>query len=188
MEELHGKYLSFFLKGEEYAINISQIIEIIGMQAITQIPKTPDSIKGVINLRGKIIPIMDLRLKFGMEEKEYDERTCTIVVEIERDGEQRQVGLIVDTVNEVTNIENIDAPPTYDEQGYEKFILGIGKLKERVIMILDIKDVISTADADIANAATGKVEAKEEAKENYNNFKSKIESKCRNHNLNNTKN
>ena len=154
MEELHGKYLSFFLKGEEYAINISQIIEIIGMQAITQIPKTPESIKGVINLRGKIIPIMDLRVKFGMEEKQYDERTCTVVVEIEQDGETKQIGLIVDTVNEVSDIVNIDAPPNYDEQGYEKFILGIGKLKDRVIMLLDIKDVISTSDVDMARRAS----------------------------------
>ena len=151
MEELKGKYLTFFIKNEEYAIDISQIIEIIGMQTITQIPKTPPSVKGVINLRGKIIPIMDLRIKFGMEEKEYDEKTCVVVVEIERDGEQRQLGLIVDTVNEVTNIENIDAPPAYDEQGYEKFILGIGKIKERVIMILDIKDVITTSDSDFAS-------------------------------------
>lgn len=164
MEELRGKYLTFLLKGEEYAINITQIIEIIGMQPITEIPKTPASVKGVINLRGKIIPIMDLRLKFAMEEKEYDERTCTIVVEIERDGEQRQVGLIVDTVNEVTNIESIDAPPTYDEQGYEKFILGIGKLKERVIMILDIKDVINTSDVEINQKALGNMAVEAEEK------------------------
>lgn len=166
MEELQGKYLTFLLKGEEYAISITQIIEIIGMQAITEIPKTPASVKGVINLRGKIIPIMDLRLKFGMEEKEYDERTCTIVVEIERDGEQRQVGLIVDTVNEVTNIEAIDAPPTFDEQGYERFILGIGKLKDRVIMILDIRDVITTSDAELSldNAKAVEAPQAEEAK------------------------
>lgn len=154
MEELHGKYLTFILKNEEYAISITQIIEIIGMQTITEIPKTPASVKGVINLRGKIIPIMDLRIKFGMEEKEYDERTCTIVVEIDQDGEQRQIGLIVDTVNEVADIENIDAPPTYDEQGYEKFILGIGKLKERVIMLLDIRDVITTSDTEALTNAT----------------------------------
>lgn len=146
MNELQGKYLTFLLKNEEYAISITQIIEIIGMQTITEIPKTPKSVKGVINLRGKIIPIMDLRIKFGMEEKEYDERTCTIVVEIERDDEKKQFGLIVDTVNEVADIDNVDAPPTYDEQGYEKFLLGIGKLKDRVIMLLDIKDVISSSD------------------------------------------
>lgn len=174
MEELQGKYLTFLLKNEEYAIDISQIIEIIGMQTITQIPKTPQSVKGVINLRGKIIPIMDLRIKFGMEEKEYDEKTCIVVVEIERDGEQRQIGLIVDTVNEVTNIENIDAPPAYDEQGYEKFILGIGKIKERVIMILDIKDVITTSDSDFASHVAKSevienVETKEEVQKTEEN-------------------
>jgi len=146
MSELQGKYLTFLLRNEEYAISITQIIEIIGMQKITEIPKTPVSVKGVINLRGKIIPIMDLRVKFGMEEKEYDERTCTIVVEIEKDDMKKQFGLIVDTVNEVTDIENIDNPPGYDEQGYERFLLGIGKIKDRVIMLLDIKDIISTND------------------------------------------
>ncbi len=163
MQELQGKYLTFLLKNEEYAININKIIEIIGMQAITAIPKTPAAIKGVINLRGKIIPVMDLRVKFGMEEKEYDERTCTIVVEILHDEEQKQVGLIVDTVNEVADINNVDNPPTYDEQGYEKFLLGIGKLKDRVIMLLDINDIITGSD--VAHFSEKEVVASEDKTE-----------------------
>ncbi len=104
--ELHsGKFLTFVLGNETYGIPIKKVKEIIGMMEITHIPKTQGYIKGVINLRGKIIPLMDLRLKFGMEEIPYTDRTCIIVIEIDKGENRRLAGLVVDTVAEVLNIQ-----------------------------------------------------------------------------------
>ena len=103
-----GKYLTFTLAQEEYGIGILKIKEIIGMMPITTVPQTPDFVKGVINLRGKVIPVMDLRLRFGMEGIEYNERTCIIVVEIEGSTGLLQIGIVVDSVSEVLNIKAED--------------------------------------------------------------------------------
>src|SRR5574344_2822696 len=104
MAEKDQKLLTFSLGTEGYGVSILKVKEIIGMLDITPVPKTPDFIKGVINLRGKIIPVMDLRLKFGMEEKEYNERTCIIVVEINVNEKQRLLGVVVDMVSEVVTV------------------------------------------------------------------------------------
>ncbi len=100
-----GKYLTFTLGGEEYGIGILKIKEIIGMMHVTTMPQTPDFVKGVINLRGKVIPVMDLRLRFGMAAMDYTERTCIIVVEIEGNGGTIQIGIVVESVSEVLNIK-----------------------------------------------------------------------------------
>ena len=138
------KLLTFSLGNEGYGISILKVKEIIGMLSITQVPRTPDFIKGVINLRGKIIPIMDLRIKFGMDEKTYNERTCIIVIEIKIQGVERLLGVVVDTVSEVINIdaEDIEPAPQYGSQVEHNLISGMGKVKDRVVIILDIEEVI----------------------------------------------
>ena len=145
METNGGKYLTFILAKEEYGIPILKVREIIKLLEITSIPKTPGYIKGVINLRGKIIPIMDLRLKFGLEEMEYNERTCIIVVEIAVNDACKLMGLIVDTVSEVVNLatDQIEPPPEYGYQNNQGYLIGVGKVKERVILLLDIEKILS---------------------------------------------
>lgn len=137
------KLLTFSLGGEGYGVSILKVKEIIGMLDITPVPRTPEFIKGVINLRGKIIPVMDLRVKFGMEEQTYNERTCIIVVEIKINGNDRLLGVVVDMVSEVVNItsDQIEPPPEYGTNVEHNFILGIGKIKDRVVIILDIDEV-----------------------------------------------
>ena len=148
MEIQGGKYLTFLLGQEVYGIPIKKAREIIGMMEITHIPKTEGYIKGVINLRGKIIPIIDLRLKFGMEEMAYSERTCIIVIEVITDGSQRQVGMAVDSVAEVVNLQkgDIEPPPEYDAQIEGNFLTGLGKLKDKVIMLIDIEKTLNHED------------------------------------------
>lgn len=144
MAEIDQKLLIFALGTEGYGVSILKVKEIIGMLDITPVPRTPDFIKGVINLRGKIIPIMDLRMKFGMDQKEYDERTCIIVIEVNIHGTQKLLGVVVDMVSEVVTIsqDQIEPPPEYGSTGLDhNFILGIGKIKDRVVIILDIEDV-----------------------------------------------
>lgn len=142
------KLLTFSLGGEGYGVSILKVKEIIGMLDITPVPRTPDYIKGVINLRGKIIPVMDLRIKFGMEEKEYNERTCIIVVEVNLKGTERLLGVVVDMVSEVVTMsaEQVEPPPEYGMKLEHNFILGIGKIKDRVVIILDIDEVFLTED------------------------------------------
>jgi purine-binding chemotaxis protein CheW len=143
MADTDQKLLTFSLGNEGYGVSILKVKEIIGMLDITPVPKTPEFIKGVINLRGKIIPVMDLRLKFGMEEKEYNERTCIIVVEINVNEKQRLLGVVVDMVSEVVTVndDQIEPPPEYGTKVGNDFILGIGKIKDRVVIILDIDEV-----------------------------------------------
>jgi len=146
MEVHDGKYLTFSLKKEEYGIPILKVKEIIGMMEITDVPKTPNFIKGVINLRGKIIPVMDLRLKFTMEEKEYNERTCTIVVEVNINNLKSLMGIVVDSVSEVLNIlhNEIEPPPQYGSKVDEEYLIGMGKVKGKVVMLLNIEKIINS--------------------------------------------
>ena len=143
--EMEGKYLTFTLADEEYGIGILKIKEIIGMMPITTVPQTPEFVKGVINLRGKVIPVMDLRLRFGMEPIDYNERTCIIVVEIEGVAGTIQIGLVVDTVSEVLNInsEDIEKAPTFGAKLNTDYILGMAKVEGGVKILLDIDQVIS---------------------------------------------
>ena len=140
-----NKFLTFMLGNEAYGIPILKVKEIIGMMAITQVPRRPEFIKGVINLRGKIIPVMDLRLKFGIESKEYDNRTCIIVVEIAAQGGSRLSGLVVDTVSDVMDIpaEKIEKPSTGGVEVDEDCLIGLGKVKDKVILLLDTDKVLS---------------------------------------------
>ncbi len=148
MEITEEKLLTFSLGSEGYGLSILKVKEIIGMMHITPVPRTPDFVKGVINLRGKIIPVMDLRLKFNMEEKPYNERTCIIVVEINLKNTQRLLGVVVDMVSEVVSItsEEIEPPPQYGTKLDHNFILGMGKIKDRVVIIIDIDEIFMQDD------------------------------------------
>ncbi|MBN1547943.1 MAG: purine-binding chemotaxis protein CheW [Syntrophaceae bacterium] len=149
-----GKYLTFMLAGEEYGIGIRKVREIIGMMAVTHVPQTPHYIKGVINLRGKVIPIVDLRLKFGMAAKEYTERTCIIVVEIKGEDKTIAMGIIVDSVSEVTNIRgvDIDDTPAFGSSLDTEYILGMAKIAGGVKILLDIDRVFGESEfSDLGN-------------------------------------
>ena len=143
-----GKYLTFSLAGEEYGIGILKIREIIGMLPITSVPETPHYVKGVINLRGKVIPVVDLRLRFGMPEIDYTERTCIIVVEMGSSGGMLHIGTVVDAVSEVLNIkgEDIADTPSFGAKFNTDYILGMAKMGKGVKLLLDIDRVLSSED------------------------------------------
>src|SRR5512147_2971544 len=151
-----GKYLTFSLAREEYGIGILKVKEIIGMMPITTVPRTPLFVKGVINLRGKVIPVMDLRLRFGMPAMDYTERTCIIVVEINGGAGTVQVGVVVDAVSEVLNIkaDDIEATPSFGTRLNTDFILGMAKMNGGIKILLDINRVLSSEEtALLAEAA-----------------------------------
>ncbi len=155
MEEREGKYLTFTLADEEYGIGILKIKEIIGMIPVTTVPQTPKFVKGVINLRGKVIPVIDLRLKFGMESIDYTERTCIIVVEIEGSVGTVEIGTVVDSVSEVVNIkgENIEDTPTFGTKLETNYILGMAKMEGGVKILLDIDRVLNSEEISVLEKA-----------------------------------
>jgi len=146
MKDREGKYLTFSLAGEEYGIGILKIKEIIGMMPITTVPQTPEFVKGVINLRGKVIPVIDLRLRFKMEKAEYTERTCIIVVELKSQATDILIGIVVDSVSEVLNIkaDDIEDTPTFGTRLNTGYILGMAKMEGSVKILLDIDCVLSS--------------------------------------------
>ena len=145
MADREGKYLTFTMAEEDYGIGILKIKEIIGMMPITSVPQTPEFVKGVINLRGKVIPVVDLRLRFGMDSIDYTERTCIIVVEIEGQAGTVMIGIVVDSVSEVLNIkgEDIEDTPTFGTKLNTEYILGMAKMEGGVKILLDIDQVLS---------------------------------------------
>jgi len=145
MADREGKYLTFSMAEEEYGIGILKIKEIIGMMPITTVPRTPGFVKGVINLRGKVIPVIDLRLRFEMEVIDYTERTCIIVVEVEGDSGVVMIGIVVDAVSEVLNIraDDIEDTPTFGTKLNTDYILGMAKMDGGVKILLDIDRVLS---------------------------------------------
>jgi purine-binding chemotaxis protein CheW len=140
-----GKYLTFSLEREEYGIGILKVKEITGMMLITPVPQTPDYVKGVINLRGKVIPVIDLRLRFGMDSIEYTDRTCIIVVEIKTNSGRIHTGIVVDSVSEVLNFKSsdIEDTPTFGTKLSTDYILGMAKMGGGVKILLDIDRVLS---------------------------------------------
>ena len=156
MADREGKYLTFTMADEEYGIGILKIKEIIGMMPITPVPRTPEYVKGVINLRGKVIPVVDLRLRFGMDAIEYNERTCTIVVEIEGNTGTVLMGIVVDSVSEVLNIkgEDIEDTPTFGTKLNTDYILGMAKMEGGVKILLDIDQVLKSEEIEILEKIT----------------------------------
>lgn len=145
---LGGKYLTFRLGSEEYGLGIMKIREIIGLMPITSVPQTPGFVKGVINLRGKVIPVVDLRLRFSMDEIPHDERTCIIVLDISGESRNLLIGIIVDSVSEVLNIgdEDIEETPAFGVRLNTDYILGMAKSGGGVKILLDIDRVLTERD------------------------------------------
>ncbi len=144
-----GKYLTFRLGKEDFAIRVLKVREIVGIQDITSVPQMPPYVKGVINLRGKVISVVDLRLKFGLQEREYTQRTCIIVVQVQGGGVAIQTGVIVDEVSEVLNLvaSEIEDTPDFGEDAGTPYLLGMAKVKGNVKMLLDIDQVLSHGEA-----------------------------------------
>ncbi len=143
---LAGKYLTVVLDNEAYGIAVLKVREIIRVQKITPVPQMPDYVKGVINLRGRVIPIVDLRIKFGLK-AEFSERTCIVVVQVKLGGEQTvQMGLIVDTVEEVVILtaDVIEPTPAFGARLSTEYILGMAKVKSQVSTLLDLDRVVAT--------------------------------------------
>jgi purine-binding chemotaxis protein CheW len=146
-----GKYLAFRLGAEEFAIQVLKVREIMGIQDITAVPQTPAFVKGVINLRGKVIPVIDLRLKFGLPEIEYTQRTCIIVVQAPGEsGSVTLTGIVVDEVSEAVNIAaaDIEDTPDFGEAAAAPYLLGMAKSKGKVKILLDIDQVLHGQDFD----------------------------------------
>lgn len=143
-----GKYLTFQLANEEFGICVLKVREIMGLQEITAVPQTPPHIKGVINLRGKVVPVIDLRLKFGILTSEYTQRTCIIVTQVHGEAGLVLMGIIVDGVSEVLNLaaSEIEDTPDFGEEVAGQYLLGMAKVKGKVKILLDIDRVLSTQD------------------------------------------
>ena len=151
-----GKYLTFKMADEDYGISLLKVREIIGMMPITSVPRTPDFVKGVINLRGKVIPVTDLRLRFGMPEIDYTDRTCIIVVEVEGQDITIQMGIVVDAVTEVLPVkaEEIEAAPEFGAKVDTQYILGMANMDDSVKILLDIDRVMTPEEiAELEKAA-----------------------------------
>lgn len=148
LAELEGKYLTFRLGEEDFGLEILKVQEIIGMQEITSIPRTPAYVKGVINLRGKVIPVMDLRLKFDMEEAEVSRKTCIIVVQVRGEMGDIIMGIVVDEVSEVLEISGreIEPAPTFGTRINTDFVLGMAKTESAVKILLDLDRVLTQQD------------------------------------------
>jgi purine-binding chemotaxis protein CheW len=151
MTDREGKYLTFALAEEEYGIGILKVKEIIGMMPVTHVPQTPDFVKGVINLRGKVIPVVDLRLRFGLQAADYTERTCIIVVEVVGANVSVMMGIVVDAVSEVLNIRgaDIENTPAFGVKLNTDFILGMAKAAGGIKILLDIDRVLNSEDLTI---------------------------------------
>lgn len=155
--QLAGKYLTFNLSKELYGVEILKVQEIIGVLPVTRIPRSPAHIKGVINLRGKVIPVIDLRLKLDMEEQEYNEKTCIIVVNITVEQQAIAVGVVVDSVREVYDFsaEQIELTPKFGVNVDSAALLGIGKINETVVMLLDISKALSSDKQQLLTSSDG---------------------------------
>jgi purine-binding chemotaxis protein CheW len=141
-----GKYLTFQLASEEFGIRVLKVREIMGLQEITAVPQTPAHVKGVINLRGKVVPVVDLRLKFGLPAAEYTQRTCIIVTQIQGESGPVMMGIVVDGVSEVLNLtaQEIEDTPDFGDEAGVRYLLGMAKVKGKVKILLDIDQVLST--------------------------------------------
>jgi len=153
------KFLTFLMANEKYGLEILKVREIIGMMDVTPVPTTPAFVRGVINLRGKVIPVVDLRLKFGMEAKQDTPRTCIIVVQLARAAQEMIMGIIVDEVSEVLDIDQdqIEPPPSFGADIRTDFILCMGKVNQRVVTMLDIDRVLTEREIVLVESSAEKM-------------------------------
>jgi len=155
-EELQTtQYLTFNLADEVFAVDVGRVREILEITNITKVPQTPDFMRGVINLRGSVVPVIDMRLKFGMSETERTVNTCIVVVEVAMDGETTVLGALADSVQEVIDMdpEQIEAAPHIGTHLNTDFIKGMGKYDNRFVMILDIDKIFSEAELEAVQSA-----------------------------------
>lgn len=141
-----NSYLSFNLGEEEFAAHVGKVLNILEMTKITEVPKAPDYMKGVINLRGTVLPVVDIRIKFGMTPTEYTTNTCIVVMEVEMEGEMVKVGALVDSVQAVLELDEaqIQPPPSIGSKYKSEFIYGMAKVEEKFIMLLNMEKVFSS--------------------------------------------
>lgn len=163
-KEMSDSYLSFKLDGEVFAAHVGKVLNILEMQRIMKVPRSPDYMLGVINLRGSVLPVVDTRIKFGIEATEFTKNTCIIVLELNMDGQEIFAGAVVDSVQEVLDIsdDQIDPPPSIGNKYRSEFIRGMGKVDEEFIMILDIDKIFSSDELTILSQATEKSGEKEQ--------------------------
>jgi len=149
------KYLTFFLNGTGFGVHILKVREIIGMMPITQLPQTPEYVRGVVNLRGRVIPVIDLRLRFGIEDAETGDRTCIIVMEIEAPDTRLQIGGIVDAVSDVISLkdEDIEKKASMGVELKSDVIQGIAKLKDGIKILLNVDRILTTEESCLLNQA-----------------------------------
>lgn len=143
-----NSYLSFHLGDEEFAAHVGKVLNILELTDITEVPKSPEYMKGVINLRGTVLPVVDTRIKFGMSPTVYTPNTCIVVMEVELDGDTVQVGALIDSVQAVLEIDDsqIQPPPSIGSKYKSEFIYGMAKNDEKFIMLLDMEKVFSSDD------------------------------------------
>lgn len=142
------QYLTFFLRGEEYGVGILRVKEIIEYETVTRVPTTPAHVRGVINLRGSVLPVIDLAAKFGHEESEASRTTCIVVLEVRQEGELLALGIVADAMSEVVDIpaSAIEPPPAFGTNVRVDFLTGMGKLERRIVLILDLDRILSPAE------------------------------------------
>lgn len=164
--EAYESFLSFGLGKEVFSIGVEKVIEILEVPKITNVPRSPDYMAGVINLRGNVLPLVDTRIKFGLQPIQFDENTCIIVMEIKVDGEIINVGALVDSVLEVMEVDanNIQPSPSIDEKYKLEFIKGMITTENGFIMLLNLDEVFSIQDVQIMQGHNGTVETKETKK------------------------
>jgi purine-binding chemotaxis protein CheW len=145
---MRQQYLTFFLADEEYAVNIQKVKEIIEYSSITKVPKVPRWIRGVINLRGNVVPVVDLAVRFGLDERPTTKTTCIVIVEVQQDTENTIMGVIADAVNQVIelNTQDIEEPPAFGTRVRLEYLAGMGKLGKKFALILNIDRVLSATE------------------------------------------
>jgi purine-binding chemotaxis protein CheW len=157
---MNSQYLTFYIRGEEYAVAILRVKEIIEFETVTRVPGTPVYVRGVINLRGAVLPVVDLAAKFGHGHTEPSRTTCIVVVETRVDDELLTIGMIADAVSEVLDVgaEAIEPPPSFGTNVRVDFLVGMAKLEERLALVLDIDRILSPAEAQQAVNAVNETE------------------------------
>jgi len=151
-----AQYLGFYIAGEEYAIGILRVKEILEYDTVTTVPGTPSSIRGVINLRGSVVPVVDLAVKFGLHESLVTKRTCIVVVELDLEGEQTVMGVMADSVSQVIDLgaSDIEPPPAFGTRVHVDYLEGMGKAGKKFILLLDIDRLLSIGELQAAAAAS----------------------------------
>lgn len=174
-----SQYLTFKLDEETYALDISRVHSVLDFEKLTKVPKTPDFMRGVINLRGSVVPIIDLKLKFALEATEKTIDTCIIILEVDIDGESTVFGALADSVQEVIDIEptDIEPPPKIGTKVNTEFIKGMGKRDEKFIILLDIDKIFSLEELEVVQGATKKSDTpkKETKKKSLSKDAEKVE-------------